>query len=160
MAWIDYDPLGRCCVTAAITWISAKALSFLSSSVLMVEVSGLSLAAILIAELVFMGYASSSIAAMKDGNPSARRDMLSYFLDVTGLLRILGHAATLGVGYAIGLGIKSAFDLNLTGLLKGPILQITAFIFCKSFLNTGCIDGCTNFPSYGKFTNIITQLKK
>lgn len=93
------------------------------------------LAFIMLAEVVFLGYRRSSLHHLTKPDASARKDMLSFFLDVTGLLRILGHLITLGTAYVFGLVINSALNLNLTGAFADPVVQVVFWIFVKSFLD-------------------------
>lgn len=119
----------------AYDWIVHKALSFVDAGILMVSVSTICVIVIFALEAYRFGFAQSSLGAIWKGDPSARRDLLSYSLDVTGVLRIAGHVCTLGIGYMIGLGLKSAFNLNLTGLIANPVIQVSLFLFLKSFFD-------------------------
>lgn len=98
----------------------------------------LSLAAlvlVLLAEIVFLGYRRSSVHHLTQADASGRRDLLSFVLDVTGVLRILGHIVTLGLAYLIGIFVNRALNLNLTASLPNPVIQVAFWIFVKSFLD-------------------------
>ncbi|HWW06117.1 sterol desaturase family protein [Collimonas sp.] len=91
---------------------------------------------ILIAEIVILGYRKSSTANILSQDRSARKDLLSYILDVSGVLRIIGHVMTLGGGYLFGQLInKSLLNINLAGSLANPAVQIAFFLIGKSFFD-------------------------
>lgn len=93
------------------------------------------LVAVLAAEVVFLGYRKSSLHLLTRPAASARRDMLSFVLDVTGVLRILGHVATLGAAYLFGLFVNRKLNLNLTGVFADPVAQVAFWLLAKSFLD-------------------------
>lgn len=90
---------------------------------------------IFVVEIIILGYKKSSVANISRGDTSSRKDLLSYILDITGLLRIIGHAITLGIGYLIGQVINRYLDLNVTRSFTNPYLQIVFFLLVKSFFD-------------------------
>jgi sterol desaturase/sphingolipid hydroxylase (fatty acid hydroxylase superfamily) len=97
-----------------------------------------SLAAVLIvmlAEIAVLGYRKSSARALLNPDASARRDMLSYLLDVTGTLRVMGHIVTLGAGYMVGKYVHQQLDINLTGVFANPMAQVGFWFLAKSFFD-------------------------
>lgn len=88
---------------------------------------------ILLCEVVVLGFERSSVRSMIVGDGSARRDLISYVLDVTGILRLMGHAVTLGAGFLIGLAIKNALDLQLAGLITNEFVQVPLVFLINAF---------------------------
>ena len=116
-----------------ITWFTTKIVTFGSAALELTVTSVACVALIAVLEIWQLGYRNSSIRAITSGDASARRDLLSFVLDVTGILRILGHLVTLGIGFAIGNVVRVYLNINVTDLVANPILQVSLFLFLKSF---------------------------
>ena len=114
-------------------WLIAKGVSFASAAFELTITSIVCVAVIFAWEIWQLGHERSSVQAIRSGDASARRDLLSFVLDVTGILRVLGHVVTLGIGFAIGNAVRVMLGLNLTGLIANPALQVATFLFFKSF---------------------------
>ena len=113
----------------------AKLYLFFTNSKTQIIISTCAVICIFAAEIFILGYKKSSIANITRGDVSSRKDLLSYILDLTGLLRIIGHALTLGIGYLIGQLINKYLNLDVTKSFTNPIFQIVFFLVAKSFFD-------------------------
>ena len=118
-----------------IEFFRSKRLLFMTNSKTQILMSTSAVLLIFVIEIVLLGFRKSSVANLLRNERSSHRDVLSYLLDVTGALRLMGHAVTLGSGYLIGQFIQQRLHLNLTGLLAQPAVQFSAFLFAKSFFD-------------------------
>ena len=118
-----------------IEFFRSKLLLFMTNSKTQILMSISAVLLIFVIEIVLLGFRKSSVANLLRNERSSRRDVLSYLLDVTGALRLMGHAVTLGSGYLIGQFIQQRLHLNLTGLLAQPAVQLSVFLFAKSFFD-------------------------
>ena len=118
-----------------VEFFRSKLQAFLSTSKEQIFLSIGAVLLIFLLEIVLLGYRKSSIANLLRNDRSSRRDVLSYVLDVTGALRLIGHTVTLGSGYLVGQFIQNRLHLNLTGSLANPAIQVCGFLFAKSFFD-------------------------
>jgi len=110
----------------------AKAAHFAQALPVQIALGLMAVALVALLEIAVLGWSRASLPALVR-TPSSRRDLLSFALDVTGILRALGHLLTLGIGYAIGLGVRRVLHLDLALLPHSPLAQIALFLFAKSF---------------------------
>lgn len=97
--------------------------------------AGAGLVFVLILEWRVVGWNRSSLKKLLRPSVSLRRDVVSYLLDVTGVLAIAGNLAALGIGLYYGHLVREYLDLNLLSSIPSIIAQNLLLIFVIGFFD-------------------------
>lgn len=108
-------------------------INFVRSRLLVIGLSAASavagLIAVLLLELAVVGWQRSSLKKLFQPSASFRRDLISYCLDVTGILAIAGNLAALGSALYFGHWVRDHLGLNLLHSIPSIVGQNLVLIF-------------------------------
>jgi sterol desaturase/sphingolipid hydroxylase (fatty acid hydroxylase superfamily) len=98
--------------------------------------SGLAgLAVVIVIELVAVGWDRSTLRKFLRPSASLRRDIISYLVDITGVLAVAGNIAALGTAFYYGHLVRQYLGLNLLHSVPSIIAQNLLFIFVIGFFD-------------------------
>ena len=104
--------------------------------ILLSAASGLAgLAVVLVVELIAVGWDRSTLNKFLCPSASFRRDIISYFVDITDVLAVVGNLAALGTAFYYGHLVRQYLGLNLLRSVPGIIAQNLLLIFVIGFFD-------------------------
>ena len=104
--------------------------------ILLSAASGLAgLAVVLVVELIAVGWDRSTLNKFLCPSASLRRDIISYFVDITDVLAVVGNLAALGTAFYYGHLVRQYLGLNLLRSVPGIIAQNLLLIFVIGFFD-------------------------